>query len=419
MEHHIQPERIGPNGAVMAEAIATCVHCGFCLAACPTYKLLGEEMDSPRGRIVLMKDVLEGTLSVQEAAPYVDQCLGCQACVTACPSGVRYGELLTAYRAHVEPQHQRPLTERLTRVLLRETLPHPTRFRFAATAGRLAQPLKALLPHPLRAMLNLLPAQLPPRAPAFPEVIPAVGQRRARVALLTGCVQQVLQPRINQATIEVLTKQGVEVVIPGGQGCCGALSMHIGEAEHARQLARRNLDVFPTDVDAILANAAGCGSSMKEYGLLFRGTPDEGRAEAFARKVQDVSEFLDALGLRDVRPLPEPLTVAYHDACHLAHAQGIWGAPRRLLAAIPNLQVREIPEAELCCGSAGTYNIEHPDLADQLGQRKARNILSTGATAVVTGNIGCAVQLQTHLARLGKPLPVMHTMELLAQAMPQ
>ncbi|MCS7325325.1 MAG: glycolate oxidase subunit GlcF [Anaerolineae bacterium] len=416
MEHRIQPNKFGAHGAVMAEAVATCVHCGFCLASCPTYKLLGEEMDSPRGRIVLMKDVLEGTLSLNEAAPYIDQCLGCLACVTACPSGVRYGELLTAYRAYSEPQRRRTFVENAKRMLMRETLPHPSRFRAAARLGQLAKPLKAWLPRPLVAMLDLLPDQLPPSTPPLPEVIPAQGQRRARVALLAGCVQQVLWPRVNRATVELLTKQGVEVVIPRGQGCCGALSMHIGEAEHARQLARRNLDAFPSDVDAILSNAAGCGSAMKEYGLLFRGTSDEARAEAFARKVRDVSEFLDALGLREVRPLLQPLTAAYHDACHLAHAQGIWGAPRRLLAAIPNLTLREIAEAELCCGSAGTYNIEHPDLASQLGQRKARNILDTGAEVVITGNIGCAVQIQAHLAKLGKPLPVLHTVEVLAKA---
>lgn len=416
MEHHIQPAQFGPAGEVMAHAVATCVHCGFCLAACPTYRLLGQEMDSPRGRIVLMKNVLEGALSPEDAAVHIDRCLGCVSCVPACPSGVPYGELLTAYRAYAEPRRSRPALSRLTRLLVRETLPYPTRFRTAALLGRLVRPLRRVMPDGIGAMLSLLPSALPPKAPLLPEVYPAVGERRARVALLAGCVQQVLAPEINWATLRVLAANGVEVVIPRGQTCCGALSMHTGDAEHARKLAAQNLQVFPQGVDAILSNAAGCGSSMKEYGLLFKGTPQEEAAQAFAQKVQDVSEFLDALGARPMRPLPKPLTIAYHDACHLAHAQGVLGAPRRLLGMIPNLTVREIAEGELCCGSAGTYNIEQPELADKLGERKVRNILATDAEAVATGNIGCLVQLRTHLARAGRALPVWHTMQILAQA---
>ncbi|MCS7089058.1 MAG: glycolate oxidase subunit GlcF [Thermoflexales bacterium] len=401
----------------MAHAVATCVHCGFCLAACPTYRLLGQEMDSPRGRIVLMKSVLEGGLHPEDAALHIDRCLGCVGCVPACPSGVPYGELLTAYRAHVEPKRARPVLNRLTRLLVRETLPYPARFRAAVQLGQLARPFRSILPNGLGAMLSLIPTSLPPRMPPLPEVYPAAGERRARVALLVGCVQQVLAPAINWATLRVLSANGVEVVVPRGQACCGALGMHTGEAEHARRLAAQNLRAFPRDVDAILSNAAGCGSSMKEYELLFKGTDLEETARAFARKVQDVSEFLDTLGLRPMRPLPKPLVIAYQDACHLAHAQGVWGAPRRLLGTIPNLTVREIAEGELCCGSAGTYNIEQPGLAEQLGQRKVRNILATDAEAVATGNIGCLVQLRTHLQRAGKPLPVWHTMEVLAQAL--
>jgi len=419
MQHQIPTERLGPHGETMAGAVAACVHCGFCLSACPTYKVLGEEMDSPRGRIVLMRDVLQGTLTPQEAAPHVDRCLGCLGCVTACPSGVAYGELLTAYRAHVEPARQRPWMDRTTRWLVRQTLPYPARFRLAAQLGRLAMPFKKLLPTPLSAMLGLLPAELPPAGLPLPAVQPAIGRRRARVALLAGCVQQVLAPDINRATLRLLAAQGVEVIVPRGQGCCGALGMHAGDLTGARTLAARNLRAFPEDVDAILSNAAGCGSAMKEYSLLFRGTDLEAQGRAFAQKVKDVSEFLDDLGLcAPLQPLPQPLTAAYHDACHLGHAQGIWGAPRRLLTAIPNLRLVEIPEGELCCGSAGSYNIEHPDIADQLGQRKARQILDTDAQAVVTGNIGCLVQIRTHLRRAGRPLPVMHTAELLARALP-
>jgi glycolate oxidase iron-sulfur subunit len=416
MQHTIPVDEIGPTGAAMAGAVEACVHCGFCLAACPTYKVLGEEMDSPRGRIILMKNVLEGSLTPQEAAPYIDRCLGCVGCVTACPSGVKYGELIVAYRAHTEYERSRPAMDQVARRLVRETLPYPDRFRAAALAGKLAGPFKGALPGQLSAMLALLPESLPPRAEPLPEVYPAIGQRRARVALLTGCVQQVLAPQVNWATLRVLAANGVEVVIPKGQGCCGSLGMHTGDAESAQALAENNLKTFSLDVDAIITNAAGCGSGMKEYELLFAGTRFEGKARAFAHKVKDVTEFLDELGPVEAKPLPQPLTVAYHDACHLAHAQGIWGAPRRLLGAIPNLTVAEISEGDICCGSAGTYNIEQPDIAAQLGERKARNILKTEADAVCTGNIGCLVQIRTHLTKAGKPLPIWHTLEVLAQA---
>jgi glycolate oxidase iron-sulfur subunit len=263
------------------------------------------------------------------------------------------------------------------------------------------------------AMLALLPATLPPRAKPLPEVFRAVGERRARVAFLAGCVQQVLSPQLNWSTLRVLAANGVEVVIPRDQGCCGSLGLHSGDAGSARSLAARNLSSFPLDVDAIVTNAAGCGSGMKEYELLFKGTPLEQMAHTFADRVRDVSEFLDELGSRPAGPLPEPLKLAYHDACHLAHAQGVWGAPRRLLAAIPNVSLIEIPEGDICCGSAGTYNIEQPGIAGQLGERKARNILKTGADAVATGNIGCLIQIRAHLKRAGRALPILHTLDVL------
>lgn len=415
MQHVIPVDKIGPNGEGMASAVSACVHCGFCLAACPTYKVLGEEMDSPRGRIILMKNVLEGELSAQDAAPYIDRCLGCVGCVTACPSGVQYGELITSYRAFTEDKRSRPAIDTLARKLAKESLPHPGRFRAAAAAGKLAAPLKGAMPGPLSAMLSLLPSDLPKSEP-LPDVMEATGKRRARVALLAGCVQQVLAPQINWATLRVLSANGVEVIIPKGQGCCGALGMHTGDAAGARELAEANLKAFSLDVDAIISNAAGCGSTMKEYELLFKGTRFEDKAHAFAAKVKDISEFLDALGLIEPKPLPEAVTVAYHDACHLAHAQGIVSAPRRLLKAIPNLTLAEIPEGELCCGSAGTYNIEQPEIANTLGERKARNVLKTDAQMVCTGNIGCLIQLRTHLAKAGTPLPVVHTMALLDAA---
>jgi glycolate oxidase iron-sulfur subunit len=415
MQHSISVDSLGPQGEAMARAIETCVHCGFCLAACPTYRVLGEEMDSPRGRIVLMKSALEGELPVEATLPFVDRCLGCMACVPACPSGVAYNDLLPAYRAHAEARRGRGPVEAAARLLTHETLPYPGRFRLAAAAGRLARPARGLLPEPFAAMLALLPEELP-RAEPLPEIVPAQGPRRARVALLAGCVQQAIQPEVNRATARVLARNGVEVVIPREQGCCGALALHAGEARRARDLARRNLRAFPAGVDAVLTNAAGCGSGMKEYGLVFKGMPEAAEAEALAGRVQDVSEFLAGLGLLAPPPLARPLRLAYHDACHLAHAQRVTEAPRRLLQSIPNLTLLEVPEGDMCCGSAGTYNLEQPALAAALGERKAGNIASLEPEAVAAGNIGCLVQIGAHLRRLGRPVPVWHTLEVLDRA---
>lgn len=414
MQHTINPEAHGPRGAAMADAVSACVHCGFCLSACPTYSVLGEEMDSPRGRIYLMKSVLEGDLAATDAQPYIDRCLGCMGCEPACPSGVAYGDLLTSYRALQEETRQRPLIDSVTRRMIVETLPYPKRFRAAAKLGRLGKLMQAALPDQLGAMLGLLPDQLP--APVhLPAKIPAKGQRRARVALLTGCVQTVLAPQINQATVDVLTANGVEVVIPQNQGCCGSIMSHIGETQRAQRLAAHNLQAFPTDVDAIITNAAGCGSGMHEYGLLFKGTAQESAATHFAQQVQDVTVFLAALGLRAMPATQPARRVAYHDACHLAHAQGVTDPPRALLNSIPNLTLVEL-DNDLCCGSAGTYNLEQPEIAAELGQRKAQSIIETNADMVVMGNIGCFTQVETHLARLQADVSVLHTIELLAQA---
>lgn len=415
MQHKIPVDSLGPLGEAMGQAVSKCVHCGFCLPACPTYNLLGEEMDSPRGRIILMKSVLEGELELSEALLYIDRCLGCLGCVTACPSGVPYGELLAPFRAYAQQRRQRPLVEKAARTLMLNTIPYPDRFRLAANVGRIAKPLKGVMPAQFQSMLGLLPERLEDGQP-LPELIPAEGQRRARVALLAGCVQQVVSPQINRATLDVLAKNGVEVVVPRGQGCCGALAMHTGELELARAQGRVNLQAFPSDVDAILTNAAGCGSGMKEYALIFRGTELEEQARAFAQRVQDVTQFLDALGLIEPPGLKKTFKLAYQDACHLAHAQGVTAAPRRLLGMIPGLEIVPIPEAELCCGSAGTYNIEQPELARRLGERKVQNILSTGAQAVASGNIGCMVQMRTHLGNSGQAIPVWHTMEVLSRA---
>jgi glycolate oxidase iron-sulfur subunit len=362
-----------------------------------------------------MKSILEGDLELEEALPYLDRCLGCLACVTACPSGVPYGELITPFKAYAQERRQRPLTDRSARRLALETLPYPDRFRLSTLSGRLAKPFQSLLPDQLRAMLTLLPETLPASQP-LPALFPTQGQPRARVALLAGCVQQVLAPEINWATLRVLARNGVETLIPEDQGCCGALSIHAGESDSARALASQNMRVFPSDVDAILTNAAGCGSGMHEYPLLFKGTELETQSVEFASSVQDICVFLHDLGILEPLPLPDRLVVAYHDACHLAHAQGVTAAPRNILNAIPNLEVLEIQEPELCCGSAGMYNIEQPETANALGERKARHVLESGASALVTGNIGCLVQLRNHLNGLGSEMPVWHTLEVLDRA---
>ena len=419
MQHTIPVEhwvkKIGPQTEEMASAIETCVHCGFCLAVCPTYQVLEEEPNSPRGRILLMRSVLEGDLTLQEAMPYLSPCRGCLACVTACPSGVHYGELITPFRAYARAKVPVGFMTHLQHTLVEQTLPYPGRFRSAAVLGRLIKPWSGILPEELQSMLSLLPEQLPV-SQAMPALVEAVGARRARAALLVGCVQQVLSPEINWATTRVLAKNGVEVVIPEHQCCCGALLMHTGDHEQARVLARQNLRVFPEDVDVVLTNAAGCGSGMKEYGLLFKGQPEEEKASKFAHKVQDISEFLFDLGLVQPSPLPQPLKAAYHDACHLTHAQGISLEPRSLLSKIPNLTLLEIVDSSMCCGSAGTYNLEQPKIASELGERKAKNILESGCEAIVTGNIGCMVQIRNHLQSLGKMLPIFHTIELMDMA---
>lgn len=399
----------------MAEAIEACVHCGFCLPTCPTYVELGEEMDSPRGRILLMKEVLEGEIELDDALPFIDNCLGCQACETACPSGVKYGELITPFRGFAEERRSRGALDRLQRLLALQTLPYPGRFRLAARVGRFARPLAQNLPASVGAMLQLLPERLPPAHP-LPAFHLAVGETRARVALLSGCAQQVLAPEIGWATLRVLARNGVETVVPAGQGCCGALPMHTGAASQARKLARANLAAFPDDVDAVVTNAAGCGSGMKEYGLLFEGEPEHERAAALAEKVVDVTTLLSDLGIVAPPPVEPELTVAYHDACHLGHAQSVREAPRALLAAIPGLTVVTPAEWELCCGSAGTYNVERPEIAGNLGQRKAHNLLGTGAQLIAAGNIGCLTQILTHLELLGRPMPVLHTIEVLDRA---
>ncbi len=417
MISQISKEKLGPEFASMKDPIEACVHCGFCLPTCPTYSTMGDEMNSPRGRIFLMKETLEGKLEPEDVDPYIDNCLGCLACVTSCPSGVEYGELISPYRAWSERTRERSLTEKVQRFAMLKTIPYPDRFRKASKLATLFKPIGRFLPKGMGAMLELAPHTLPTEQP-LEELHPARGERRGRVALLAGCAQQALAPRINLAAIRVLTRNGIEVVVPKNQGCCGSLAMHIGAAHDARKAALNNFDAFPDDIDAIISTAAGCGSGMKEYGTLFAGEDPEilEQAQNYASKVIDICEYLDQIGF--VPPEKEnatPITVAYHDACHLAHAQKIRSSPRKLLQSIPGLTLLEPAEWEICCGSAGSYNIEHPDTAKELGQRKVKNLVATGADIVATGNIGCLTQIEFHSKEQPKPLRVVHTVELLDQ----
>jgi glycolate oxidase iron-sulfur subunit len=380
------------------ELINDCVHCGFCLPTCPTYVLWGEEMDSPRGRIQLMLQQSEGEPLSPAMAGHFDACLGCMACVSACPSGVRYDELITETRAMVE--QVRPPAGRALRAAVFALFPYRRRLALAKAPLRgyrmIGTPLRTRLPATLRTLLDLAPPA--GRAARLPAVVPALGRRRARVGMLTGCVQHAFFPGVNAATARVLAAEGCEVVIPPEQGCCGALSRHSGRAAEADRFAAGIADAF-AGVDALVVNAAGCGSALKE-------TP----ALPFA--VRDLSEFLAELG--PVAPRhPVPVTAAYHDACHLAHAQGVRAQPRSLLRAIPGLDLREIPDPEICCGSAGIWNVLNPGPAAELGDRKARDVLSTGASLLITANPGCLMQISAAVHRAGATIRLAHTAEVL------
>lgn len=413
MQHSIPVGELPPRGEEMAKAVQTCVHCGFCLPTCPTYQVLGQETDSPRGRIFLMKEVLEGKLEVQDVQKHLDQCLGCLACQTSCPSGVHYGELISPFRDWIRETGKQPWS--LRRWIASLVLPRPWLFRLALHAGQIVRNRLWLVPPPLRPMVAMVPPEVP-QAVKLPQFTAAQGKRRGSVALLAGCAQQVLSPDINAATIRVLSRQGFDVVIPPTQGCCGALAWHVGNGPLAKTQARINIKAFEVECDAVLSNAAGCGSGLKEYGLILKGETDEDAGKKFATRVRDVCEFLDEVGLIDPPALSSPMRVAYHDACHLAHAQGVTSAPRKLLRSIRHLELAELEQSEICCGSAGTYNIDQPVLAGELGKRKAESVIATGASCLVTGNIGCMVQIHQSLAKLGHPLPVLHTIQLLDQA---
>ena len=405
------------------EIIDQCVHCGFCLPVCPTYALWNEEMDSPRGRIYLMKMAADGKADINSQwVGHFDTCLGCMACMTACPSGVDYGKLIEATRAQIERKYDRGRLEKFYRQLIFGLFTRPERLRLIRWPLLLYQKsglrrlvrgsgVLQLLPKRMQAMEALLPEL--PAAEAVAEIAPAVGEKRRRVGLLLGCVQREFFPQVNAATARVLAAEGCEVFSPAAQPCCGALLVHAGEEEGALGLARRLIDVFErAGVDAIVTNAAGCGSNVKEYGHLLRDDPRyAARAKEFSAKCQDISETLAYMGPRAKRN-PLRLKVAFHDSCHLQHAQGVRAQPRNLLAAIPELELLEIPEAAICCGSAGIYNLVQPNAANALGDRKAGLIASLDADVVVTGNPGCILQLQASLERAGRKIPVLHTIQL-------
>jgi glycolate oxidase iron-sulfur subunit len=443
---------LDPSGQLRALA-SDCVHCGFCLPACPTYQLWGEEMDSPRGRIHLITQMLDGTEGTEAAATHLDRCLGCMACVPACPSGVRYDRLIEAARGWAEERPSgaangmpggqagaagpaaaavlppRSRRDRAIRAAIFATFPYPRRLRAAIAPLRAAQRtgldalmersgLAGRLSPELSSALRLAPRRprgrgaVPRRG--LPERVPARGPRRATVGMLTGCVQRVFFPQVNAATARVLAAEGCDVIIPADQGCCGALSLHGGRRAEAVRFARRAIETFErAGVDAIVVNVAGCGSAMKEYRDLLADDPDwSERAAALAGRVRDLSEFLAELGPVAARH-PLDATVAYHPACHLAHAQRITAQPRELLAAIPGLRLAEIADSGTCCGSAGIYNLVQPEPARELGQRKAANVAATGADLLVTANPGCAMQIAASLAASGHPMPMAHIAEVL------
>jgi glycolate oxidase iron-sulfur subunit len=403
--------------------IDDCVHCGFCLPTCPTYVLFGEEMDSPRGRIYLMNKGLTEEAMDDTMVRHWDLCLGCMACVTACPSGVQYDKLIEATRAQIERRYERRADDKAFREMIFRFFPYRNRLRLAASPLRLYQRFaigdrlrKAgildRLPARMRAMEALMPKLQ--REETIPELTEPAGERRRRVGVLLGCVQQVFFSQVNAATVRVLAAEGCEVVAPKSQGCCGALSTHAGREEESLDFARKTVDTFEgLNLDNVIVNAAGCGSTMKEYGHLLRDDPEyAARAEAFSAKVRDVSEFLAEIGpVAERRPLPVP--VAYHDACHLGHAQGIRKQPRQVLKGIPGVEIREIKEAEICCGSAGIYNMVEPEPAAELGERKAKNVLATGARMLVTSNPGCILQIQASLKKMGHDITTAHPMEVL------
>jgi glycolate oxidase iron-sulfur subunit len=415
-----------PDIAVADKILRACVHCGFCTATCPTYVLLGDELDSPRGRIYLIKEMLEKAKPpTREVVKHIDRCLSCLACMTTCPSGVNYMHLVDQARVRIEKDYSRPLPERALRAMLALVLPRPALFRTGMKLARLARPLSALLPTPKRdaasptvwrriqAMLALAPAALPARGAAPGSVFAALGEKRGRVALLQGCAQQVLAPRINQAAINLLTRHGIEVVLVKDEQCCGALTHHLGRDGDALARARANTTAWLNEaerggLDAILVTASGCGTVIKDYGFMLREDPNfAAPAARVSGLAKDITEYLGGLDLRPAQQQPRDLVIAYHSACSLQHGQKITQAPKELLSK-SGFVVKDVPESHLCCGSAGTYNILQPDIANRLRDRKVANIATVKPDMIAAGNIGCMVQIAG-----GTSVPVVHTVELL------
>ncbi|MEL6601615.1 MAG: (Fe-S)-binding protein [Cyanobacteria bacterium J06614_10] len=410
--------------------IDACVHCGFCLPTCPSYRVIGKENDSPRGRIYLMDAINKGEVPLTPAAvEHFDSCLGCLACTTACPSGVQYDKLIASVRPQVQRNHVRPWPQKAIRQLIFSLFPYPDRIRLLLTPLALYQRLgisklvrssgllQRLSPN-LAAMESLLPTVTPSCfADNLPELVPAQGEKRYRVGMILGCVQRVFFSGVNEATARVLSANGCEIVVPRSQGCCSALPEHQGETNQAHALARQMIDSFEnTGVDYIIINAAGCGHTLKEYGHMLSGDAAYAeRAKAFVAKVRDVQEFLAEVGLSaELHPLQaEPLPVVYQDACHLLHGQKISREPRELLAQIPGVTLREPLDAALCCGSAGVYNMLQPEVAAELGQMKAKNLVKTGATMIASANPGCSLQIQQALEKQGEAIALMHPIQLL------
>ncbi|MBZ6076150.1 glycolate oxidase subunit GlcF [Microvirga puerhi] len=421
MQTNFTPDQLkDPAMASSEKILRTCVHCGFCTATCPTYLLLGDELDSPRGRIYLIKDMLEGGKpATPEVVKHIDRCLSCLSCMTTCPSGVHYMHLVDHARAYIEATYTRPWHDRLLRSVLAAILPYPHRFRMAIGVALLAKPFQSLigsLPlfgHRLRAMIDLAPAHVPARSPFDgPGVFKPQGQRSARVAILAGCAQPVLKPGFNEAAVRLLNRHGVEVIQPKGEGCCGALVHHMGREEEGHAFAKRNIDTWIAEMDgegldAIIITASGCGTTIKDYGFMFRNDPDYAEKAARVSGIaKDITEYVTNLKL--MAPTRETnLVVAYHSACSMQHGQQIRTEPKTLLKQA-GFTVKDVPEGHICCGSAGTYNLLQPEIAAQLRARKVANIQRTQPDLIATGNIGCMTQIGK-----GTAIPIVHTVELL------
>ncbi|CAG4920020.1 unnamed protein product [Acidocella sp. C78] len=420
MQTNFTPDQLAdPDIAVADRILRSCVHCGFCTATCPTFVTVGDEDDSPRGRIYMIKDMLEtGAPASEPVAFHLDRCLSCLSCMTTCPSGVDYMHLIDHARTRVEETYERPAHDRALRSLLAAIMPYPARLRMAlraASLGRLGRGLvrgEGMLMRRLRAMLDLAPAQLPPPSPTErPGMFPATGERRARVALLAGCAQQVLDPGIHDATIRLLNRMGVEVVVAAGAGCCGALTHHLGRHDEALGFARANVAAWTREIgagglDAVVTDTSGCGTVLKDYGFLLRDTPEAKDAARISELTVDITELLLRLDYQPSRTPKTPLTVAYHAACSLQHGQRVTDAPKTLLRRA-GFSVAEPKDPHLCCGSAGTYNILQPEMAGQLRARKLGTLHALKPDLIAAGNIGCLTQLA------GDGLPTIHTVELL------